>query len=274
MAIDPGTAMLAGAGISAGANLLGGVLGSSANKKAIKEQRRMFNAQMDQSIQRRVADAKKAGVHPLFALGASVGASPTSTIAGSAMGEGLAAAGDAVGQGISNYGLSKQQKAAFDLQVRTVEAQVNADNAQAAYYDALAAKTRQDLNATGKDSFFKTYPAPGAVPGMADSGFGAVEYVMPIHQTHQPGKPGTEAGRAPAMRELQTDDGLVYRIYSESAQADELNQALLIWQSLGHSVTRFKNWARKKGYWVDRPGDNPFAIRIEKKKGKPKEASK
>ena len=49
--------------------------------KSFDESRRRFDTVMDQTIQRRVADAKAAGIHPVFALGASpasTGAVPAS----------------------------------------------------------------------------------------------------------------------------------------------------------------------------------------------------
>ena len=55
--------------IAGGAAVLGSLTGSKGRKAATDQ----FNAQMDTSIQRRVVDAKKAGIHPLFALGGSVG---------------------------------------------------------------------------------------------------------------------------------------------------------------------------------------------------------
>lgn len=70
MVIDPGTAAIAAGGISAGSDLLGGLMGSSASKKAAQ-----FNADLQKEfawngIRWRVEDAKAAGIHPLYALGA------------------------------------------------------------------------------------------------------------------------------------------------------------------------------------------------------------
>lgn len=57
--------------ISAGSSLIGGVIDNIfGNKSAKKAQKRE-----DTAIQRRVADANAAGVHPLFALGANVSSS-------------------------------------------------------------------------------------------------------------------------------------------------------------------------------------------------------
>lgn len=55
-----------GALLSAGSSLLGGLLGKSAADKDRKLQKKA----MTEGIQMRVADAQKAGVHPIYALGA------------------------------------------------------------------------------------------------------------------------------------------------------------------------------------------------------------
>ncbi len=107
-----------GTAIGVGASLLGGKLARSSEKSAAgKTQawneasynltKNQFRDLQQKSIQHRVADAKAAGVHPLFALGASAsGASPAPFIpgqfeSGSAVGEGISAAGRAVGSEIS-----------------------------------------------------------------------------------------------------------------------------------------------------------------------------
>lgn len=65
--------------ISAGSNLISGLLGSAATKDAnaaraadAASERARQQAFAESGIQMRVADAKKAGIHPLYALGANV----------------------------------------------------------------------------------------------------------------------------------------------------------------------------------------------------------
>lgn len=67
-----------GSVIGAGASLLGGLLGKSSadrarsDQKAHLQQERQFREQLAlNGIQWKVADAKKAGIHPLYAMGAS-----------------------------------------------------------------------------------------------------------------------------------------------------------------------------------------------------------
>lgn len=66
---------------SIGGSIISGLFGKSAAKDAQKRE--------DTSIQRRVEDAKKAGIHPLAALGANVSPVTAMPSVGSAFGEGI-----------------------------------------------------------------------------------------------------------------------------------------------------------------------------------------
>lgn len=72
--------------ITAGATLLGGYLAQRSQSR-----------REDTQIQRRVADARAAGVHPIAALGANTGAGPSASIFGDA----VARSGQAIGNGLS-----------------------------------------------------------------------------------------------------------------------------------------------------------------------------
>lgn len=99
-----------GEAIMAGASLLGGFTDNKANQAMTREQMAWQEAQNAKKYQVATADAKKAGLHPLFALGGNPGVpSPVSTV-GSSMGSAMADAGRAVGQGVQNYQNRKAQK--------------------------------------------------------------------------------------------------------------------------------------------------------------------
>lgn len=78
--------------IGAGASLLGGLLGRSHQEEQLQIERQ----RQDTSVQRRVADAKAAGIHPMFALGANV-SSPSVSVGG----DPLASALNSMGQDLS-----------------------------------------------------------------------------------------------------------------------------------------------------------------------------
>lgn len=105
--MDPVT----GAAIAtAGANVVGSLLGASSSSKESKanrrEARRQFNIQDDYNknmTQYRVSDALKAGINPLAALGMSGSYSPTASSGGSSgASEHIANGFSALGKGISS----------------------------------------------------------------------------------------------------------------------------------------------------------------------------
>lgn len=84
--------------ISAGAGLIGGLLGKSGAEDAAKKNAKLQREFAQNSIRWRVEDAQKAGIHPLYGLGApTISASPSFVNAN----EGLANAFGSAGQDIS-----------------------------------------------------------------------------------------------------------------------------------------------------------------------------
>lgn len=222
-------------------------------KRDRKLSQRQFDQQMDHSVRRRVLDAQRAGIHPLFALGASVGASPTISYGG----------GEGPGKHLSNFG----NKLAMSEAVKAATAK---DYAEAAYWEAEAGRVRQEFNGKGRDanagivSGVTTFPydiSTGAYLGPTEP------YAPPIPAT-QPGRPGTKAGRGPAFQEFQDDQGRVYRIFSEEMQADEINQVGMALQWTRHKGQDFHRWLTKNGYIKSNPGGNPFSIRLRKTKSR------
>lgn len=122
--------------ISAGGSLLGGLFGSSSSKKAQKkaaaQAQAQFDAQMDETIQRRVKDATKAGLHPLFALGASPGASPTAHISGQSDAGTHLAEGIANAAGIAGRAMERAQMRVLSTQADKNFAEANLANSKAA----------------------------------------------------------------------------------------------------------------------------------------------
>lgn len=92
------------------------------------------------AILRRVRDANEAGIHPLFALGASVGASPTFST-GSSLGDGLRAGAElfrdirSQEEAKTAAGIDAEERA---LTRRLVEAQIRGANASAARDEVAA----------------------------------------------------------------------------------------------------------------------------------------
>ncbi len=138
-------------GVGAVASAIGG--GSRKGRVTDVDQ---WNAWRDEhAVRRRVKDAELAGIHPLFALGASV-SSPTIGGGGSVAKAGIGRAVSGVGRSFSAYEagkLSEQARARaekLDAQrARESESRMKSDAVQRAYLDSMIAVNAQKLNATG-----------------------------------------------------------------------------------------------------------------------------
>lgn len=214
-----------GTAIAGGLSLLGGIMGDNKADKRHRQNLKMsqaqFDAQMDQTIQRRVADATQAGVHPLFALGGSLGASPTITAGGGGQPTG-SATGDAL-----------QHVASIIANMPGQRANAARDEAEAAYLDAQTAKINQSLAASGRDGLgtgsARTFPLPDSEP-MGE----AVYYAPEIPKSKSP---GVRAGTNPGEIDVIMPDGRSVRLYDPDLGLDEIGQAKFVYQRAIHHGT-------------------------------------
>lgn len=206
-----------------GLPFLGGLFGQKKADKRFeaqsREARRQFDIQMNQSIQRRVADARAAGIHPLFALGGGVGASPTAHV-----GEGIG--GDPMQRAVTEMaqalGVISQNKS-----------QARLNEAEAAYLDAQTARLKGDAASTGRD--VTTYPY-GAKPGDSGIVLGDAEYVRP--QVPVSKSAGVRAGREPGIVEIQMPDGQVIKGYRQELGLDEIGQVTFAGQRIPYVLAK------------------------------------
>lgn len=148
------------------------------------------------AITRRVRDAQRAGIHPLYALG-SAGANMPSLATGNAFGDAIGNLGS-VAASYADAELRRRQPAATPssaelsesaARVAAMQADARSKDAQAAYYHSLTAKNAQSLVGTGRDA-------------------GALSVIEPARITaSEPGQPGRVAGPPqPAMVEVEIPD--------------------------------------------------------------------
>lgn len=154
--------------ISAGANILGGLLGQSAADKNREQQNALAQQnrqdQLDalkSGIQWRVADAKAAGINPLAALGASTGSFSNvvgSNDSSSPIGAGVAAAGQDLGRAAN--ALTDQQTKADQLNEKLLEAKIANVNADTVRQQAMASEIMRRHSQPGTVSVPLPLPAP------------------------------------------------------------------------------------------------------------------
>jgi len=177
-----------GAIIGAASSLAGGLLQKNAAKKANQaaenQQRQEYERQKEfaqSGIQWKVQDAEKAGIHPLYAVGAQTTSyQPTSVGGNLSTGDlGIPDAGQNIGRAIDATRSSPEQKAALALTATQIEG-LNLDNelkrTQLASAVALAHQ-HQQVGIPGIGDVFN-------VPGQGNSGI--VSGVPPGHDARLP----------------------------------------------------------------------------------------
>jgi len=128
--VDP---IITGAAISAGAQLLGGAFGARSASKQVRFQKQFAK----RGVQWRVADAKKAGIHPLYALGANL---PQYSPVHNPMGDALAAAGQNIGAAVAAR-QTPAQKQAENLALAQAQASLDRTYAETALLQSERLKT-------------------------------------------------------------------------------------------------------------------------------------
>lgn len=209
--------------IGAGSNLIGGLFGSKANKDAQrlalqdKEQDRALQREFAQSgIQWRVEDAKKAGIHPLAALGgagASYSPSAVSVFPDNAIGSSIASAGQDISRALDTTRTSTQRSAAVtktmqDLQLKRMGLENELLSAQ-------IAKTRQAGNPPAMPS-----TQPLLLDGQGNSPVQGTLIVkdQPMKRNMSaPGEPHREGGAVADIGFARTKYGLA-PVYSEDVK--------------------------------------------------------
>lgn len=184
--------LVAAAGIGAGSSLAGGFLSSNFLSGSSKKDRRFQREVMQNALQWRVNDAKAAGIHPLFALGAQVATGASGgTFIGDPLGPSLAEAG----QNISNAIVRSKgntERLSEDLSLRLMRSQIGETDARRNYYDSLAAQNNQARLAGGSGLGPQMEDMPGQSPEIP--GTGVIDLSGSKQVTAKKGDPSSRAG--------------------------------------------------------------------------------
>lgn len=144
---------LIAAGIAAAASTAGGVMANQTNRANVDAQTQLQREFAQKGIQWKVADAKKAGLHPLFAMGGSTTAySPM--VLGDQVGPALAEAGQHIARGAQamegqDIGPSDIEKQRHQVEMALAASKMGVDDAQRQLYLSEAARNRERQLATG-----------------------------------------------------------------------------------------------------------------------------
>lgn len=138
---------LLGGAVAGVGSLVGGVVGGLSSRASAKQNYEAQKEFAQNGIRWKVEDAKRAGIHPLYALGANTAQfSPSSSYGGDF---GISDAFSQFGQGISRAVQAKQTKEeraqeqanadrAFNLQAQEVTSRIEENKAHANYYNMMA----------------------------------------------------------------------------------------------------------------------------------------
>lgn len=228
--------------LSLGLDFASGLLGmSNANrsqKRQLAQAQHQFNQQMDHSVRRRVEDAKRAGIHPLFALGASAGASPTISAQGDGGGNPMGAALNAMASTLNS--------------LETNKAQAKKDEAEAALMDSERARIEQELKGGRgadaealKEIDIGSLPKKRNIHGQVATSL--ADYYKPELPMVNPAKPAREAGvRSPYVEFLRDDGSKGVAFGAEVPGAEELNMFWIPLQNWWHTSKKARNELRRR----------------------------
>lgn len=174
-----------GTAVGAGLGLLGGFLSSESNSKSVEKQIAAQKEAAQHGIQWRVADAKAAGIHPLYAMGAPT-VSMGAQIMPDQIGPALAQAGQDIGKTISSQATNKEKLVeALQIDMLTSQAQkakAEAEMTSLQLYEKLDRSNTQNglglhnenetINPMGQVPQIRGTEIPGAaIKGFGESGF-------------------------------------------------------------------------------------------------------
>lgn len=207
--------------VSAGGSLLGGHWD--------REQAKDINTRSEwwarHGIKARIQDAREAGIHPLYALGAQT-SSPQFMMSG--MAEPMARAGQAIGSSIERA-MDSDSRIHMKLSNMLLEKQVAKTEAERRMIEQEALALQQRRGQGGGLPLFD--PGPNGIPGQqGQQDSGLFEAVPGKRSTSVPGMPEIQAGPDQSYKKHYLAGGLpIYLPYSDEGPA-ETQESIPFWQ--------------------------------------------
>lgn len=233
-----GWGAMAGAGIQAAASHINNWIQTSAANNINSDNRQfqqdMYIDQREQwrtQLQQRVKDAELAGVHPVFAMGYQGGFSPSLPAGSSAMPDTRAPQiGELIAEAIGG-----REGARLDQEMRESDSRIKLNERRADYVSEQINASREAR--LGQNSNTSQDGSAVLLPGVA---------VPKVSQRPTRVEPNVNA---PLFSVLQARDGTKFRVLSETAQADELNQILIAAQGSWEGAKRLAQAAGLSFVW-------------------------
>lgn len=219
-----GTAIMPGWGtaIGAGVGLIGGALSNYSNQNQADKGYATQKEALQNSIRWRVADAKAAGIHPLYALGA-----PAFNVSPVTYEDKIGPAIQQMGQmmpDITRGKISEPERILQFEQYRNLVSQTDKNDAEAGYWRSMGAKVLSDTRSVNTTPGLGVQNEMGQDPKGAGQGLqsGWYENKAAEQISGKYGKPWSSAGKNPAYQLRMMDDGLpMYLPIAEGDSAEE-----------------------------------------------------
>lgn len=193
-----------GTAIGAGVGLLGGVLSNMSSERQTDRGYSFQERAAKEGIQWKVEDAKRAGIHPLYAMGApSFSMQPIVTQDN--IGPSIREMGQSI-QDASRNTLSEQQKAMQFMEYQVAASQVKRNDAEAELFRTQAAKNLQGNGSNINPPGLGIHNEMGQNPTGGGQGFYEVKPAESISQ--KIGMPESSAGENPTLQLRRLPGGL------------------------------------------------------------------
>lgn len=204
---------LIAAGISAGAGLIGGSMASDAAAEQAEKNRQMQIQFAKEGIRWKVADAKAAGIHPLYALGANTVSYAPVSVGTSSMGSAVASAGQDISRALNATSTASERQNTFS----EAASKLQLDNMS--LQNQLLASRIATINQGGGNP---PIPEIGPLPPVPEAKKQEDRPPLQIGGERINTDPGTSSMRA--FEDRYGDEGPISWYYSAAVQFEDLKR--------------------------------------------------